>query len=39
MTGAAVFVAALAVPLDEPALVVPLGLRARAGRLILYVDS
>jgi hypothetical protein len=39
MAGVVVFVAALAVPLDDPALIVALGLWARCGRLILYVDS
>jgi hypothetical protein len=34
-----VFLAALAVPLDDPALVVALRLWARAGRLFLDVDS
>jgi hypothetical protein len=32
-------VATLAVPLDDPALLVALGIWARAGRLILGVDS
>jgi hypothetical protein len=39
MAGTAVFVAALAVPLDDPALVVALGLWVRGGRQILDVDS
>jgi hypothetical protein len=34
-----VFIAALLVPLGCPALVVAMGLWARGGRLILYVDS
>ena len=34
LAGAAVFVAALAVPLDDPALVVALMLAVRGGRLI-----
>ena len=38
LAGAAVFVAALAVPLDDPALVVALMLCMRGGRLILDVD-
>jgi hypothetical protein len=37
--GAAVFGAALAVPLDDPALVVALMLGVRGGRLILDIDS
>jgi hypothetical protein len=32
-----VFVAALAVPLEDPALVVALGLAMRGGRLVLDV--
>jgi hypothetical protein len=35
LAGAAVFVAALAVPLDDPALVVALMLALRGGRLAL----
>ena len=37
VAGAAVFVAALAVPLDDPALVVALALGLRGGRLVLDV--
>jgi hypothetical protein len=36
--GAAVFLGALALSLDDPALVVALGLWARGSRLILDVD-
>jgi hypothetical protein len=39
VAGAAVFVAALAVPLDDPALVVALAVGLRGGRLILGVDA
>jgi hypothetical protein len=39
IAGAAVFVAALAVPLDDPALVVAVMLALRGGRLTLAVDS
>jgi hypothetical protein len=39
VAGAAVFVAALAVPLDDPALVAALALGVRGGRTILAVDS
>jgi hypothetical protein len=39
VAGAAVFVAALAVPLGDPALVMALALGLRGGRLILGVDS
>jgi hypothetical protein len=39
LAGAAVFVAALAVRLDDPALVMALALGLRGGRLILDVDS
>jgi hypothetical protein len=39
VAGAAVFVAALAVPLDDPALVVALVIGLRASRKILDVDS
>jgi hypothetical protein len=39
VAGAAVFVAALAVPLDDPALVMALVIGVRGGRLILDVDS
>src|SRR5262245_35567112 len=35
LAGAAVFVAALAIPLDDPALVVALGMGLRASRLLL----
>jgi hypothetical protein len=38
LVGAAVFVAALAVPLDDPALVMALVIGVRAGRVILDVD-
>jgi hypothetical protein len=38
MAGAAVFVAALAVPLDDPALVMALALGLRGGSLIPDVD-
>ena len=37
LAGAAVFVVTL--PLDDPALVMALGLTVRSGRLILAVDS
>jgi hypothetical protein len=37
--GATVFVGALALPLDDPAFVVTLGLWARGGRSVLDVDS
>jgi hypothetical protein len=37
--GAAVFVAALALSLDDPALVVALAIGLRGGRLILDIDS
>jgi hypothetical protein len=39
LAGAAVFVAAPAVPLDGPALVVALVIGVRGGRAILDVDS
>ena len=39
IAGAAVFVAALAMPLDDPALVVAVALVMRGGRLILDIDS
>ena len=39
MAGAAVFVAALAMPLDDPALVMALMLGLRSGRMMLDVDS
>jgi hypothetical protein len=39
VAGAAVLVGALAVPLDDPALVVALMLALRGGRLTLPVDS
>jgi hypothetical protein len=39
VAGAAVFVAALAVPLDDPALVMALALGLRGGCLTLDVDS
>jgi hypothetical protein len=39
VAGVTGFVAALLLRLDDPALVVALGLWARAGRLILDVDS
>jgi hypothetical protein len=39
VAGALVFVGALVVPLDDPVLMVALGMWARAGRLILDVDS
>ena len=39
VAGAAVFVAALAVPLDDPALVLALVIGVRGGRLILDVNS
>jgi len=39
LAGAAVFVAALAVPLDDPALVMALMLGLRGSRQILDVDS
>jgi hypothetical protein len=39
VAGTAMFVAALAVPLDDPALVVALGMGLRGSRLILDVDS
>jgi hypothetical protein len=39
LAGAAVFVAALAVPLDDPALVMALVIAVRGGRAMLYVDS
>ena len=39
VAGAAVFVAALAVPLDDAALVLALGLKLRGGLLILVSDS
>jgi hypothetical protein len=39
VAGAVVFVAALALSLDDPALVVALALELRGGRLILDIDS
>ena len=39
LAGAAVFVAARAVPLDDPALVVAVAIVMWGGRLILAVDS
>jgi hypothetical protein len=39
LAGAAVFVAALTVPLGDPALVVALAMGLRGGRLVLDVDS
>jgi hypothetical protein len=39
VAGAAVFVAALVLRLDDPALVMALVLGLRGGRLILGVDS
>jgi len=39
VAGAAVFVAALAVPLDDAALVVAFALALRGGRVVLDVDS
>jgi hypothetical protein len=39
VAGAVVFVAALAVPLDDPALVVALAVGLWGGRLVLDVDS
>jgi hypothetical protein len=38
VAGAAVFVAALAVPLDDPALIAALMIGVRAGRLILGIE-
>jgi hypothetical protein len=39
VAGTAVFVAALAVPLDDPSLVMALVMGLRGSRLILDVDS
>jgi hypothetical protein len=39
VAGAAVFVAALAVPLGDPALLLASAIVVRGGRLILDVDS
>ncbi len=39
VAGGAVFVATLAVPLDDPALLLASAIVVRGGRLILDVDS